>query len=289
MSPVPADVATIRQMQRDELDKAVSWARDEGWNPGLHDAAAFWNCDPSGFWALELDGKMIGSLSAVSYANRFGFIGFFIVQPAYRGRGHGSRLWNAVRRNLEQRLVPGAAIGLDGVFAMQDSYAKDGFVFSHRNVRMEGIGQIGEVPDNVVAVGSGDIVHLQEIDRRCFGFDRASFLKDWLSMPESRVLRTISNGRTTGYGCVRRCGKGFKIGPLFADGADEAEALFCGLRAAAVGESIYLDVPENNKLATELARRHNLKESFGCARMYRGNFPMLPYDQIYGVTSFELG
>jgi hypothetical protein len=39
----------IRPMTRDELDLAVEWAAQEGWNPGLADAECFHAADPEGF------------------------------------------------------------------------------------------------------------------------------------------------------------------------------------------------------------------------------------------------
>jgi hypothetical protein len=38
-----------------------------------------------------------------------------------------------------------------------------------------------------------------------------------------------------------------------------------------------------------LARRHRMREVYGCARMYLGPRPPLPEDEIFGVTTFELG
>lgn len=35
--------------------------------------------------------------------------------------------------------------------------------------------------------------------------------------------------------------------------------------------------------------RHRLVEDFGCARMYNGPAPELPWSEIYGITTFELG
>jgi hypothetical protein len=32
-----------------------------------------------------------------------------------------------------------------------------------------------------------------------------------------------------------------------------------------------------------------MTEVFGCARMYNGPAPQLPWDRIYGITTFELG
>ena len=34
---------------------------------------------------------------------------------------------------------------------------------------------------------------------------------------------------------------------------------------------------------------HGMKEVFGCARMVLGPIPKLPDDEIFGVTTFELG
>ena len=41
--------------------------------------------------------------------------------------------------------------------------------------------------------------------------------------------------------------------------------------------------------AQRAVQRHGLREVFGCARMYYGRPPALSHDEIYGVTTFELG
>jgi len=65
--------ARIRQMSREEADIAIEWANQEGWNPGLHDADAFYKTDPGGFFSIESGGKMIGSVSLVRYDENFMF------------------------------------------------------------------------------------------------------------------------------------------------------------------------------------------------------------------------
>ena len=283
-----------RNMTRSEVDELVAWAGREGWNPGLHDAELFWATDPEAFIAAELDGEMIGGGAITSYDGRFGFMGFFIVRPEYRGRGLGNALWHHRRQRLLERLRPGATIGLDGVFEMQPYYAKGGFVFSHRDMRFvttiaSPTVMIQEDDRNVVPLAQVPFERLLAYDRTCFPAPRPAFLKAWIAQPDALALGYLRDGRLAGYGLVRRCGQGCKIGPLFADDGRAAEALYRRLAAFAVGGPLFLDAPENNPAAMALVARHQMEEVFGCARMYLGHPPALAHERIFGVTTFELG
>lgn len=284
----------IRKMTRSDVDELVAWASREGWNPGLHDAEVFWATDPEAFIAADVDGEMIGGGAITSYDGEFGFMGFFIVRPEYRGRGFGNMLWQARRERLLARLRPGATIGMDGVFAMQAYYAKGGFAFSHRDMRFR-----AEAPDRpappsdddedivpLATVPFGDIL---EYDRACFPASRPRFLNEWISQPDARALGCVRNGGLSGYGVVRRCREGCKVGPLFADDAQVARALYGHLSRFAAGGPLFLDTPENNPAAIELARQQGMVEVFGCARMYLGPAPVLAHERVFGVTTFELG
>lgn len=279
----------LRAMTRAELDTLVGWAAAEGWNPGLDDAQIFWDTDPEGFVAAELDGQLIGGGSIVAYGGRFGFMGFFIVRPEHRSHGLGRRLWLHRRDRLLSRLGTPATIGMDGVFTMQHFYARGGFVLSHRDLRFEGRGDAGPRAPGLVDVRDVPFEALARYDAAHFPAPRERFLRAWITQPQGQGLAITDDGTLRGYGVIRRCRQGHKIGPLFADDGDTAESLFCGLLACAPGEAVFLDVPENNPQAMALARRHDLKEVFGCARMYHGPPPSLPHDHVYGVTTFELG
>ena len=280
---------TLRAMRRAELDTLVDWAAAEGWNPGLDDAAIFWDTDSEGFIAAERDGELIGGGSIVAYSGRFGFMGFFIVRPEHRGRGLGRRLWLHRRDRLLARLGSPATIGMDGVFAMQDFYARGGFVLSHRDLRFEGRGAASPSAAGLVDVREVPFEALTSFDAAHFPAPRERFLAAWIAQPHGRGLAAMRDGAMRGYGVIRRCRQGYKIGPLFADTATTADALYRGLSGLVPDEAMFLDVPENNPQALALARRHAMREVFGCARMYHGAPPALPHRQIYGVTTFELG
>jgi len=284
----------IRNMARPEVDELVSWAAHEGWNPGLHDAELFWATDPDAFIAADLDEGLIGGGAITSYHGEFGFMGFFIVRPEFRGMGFGDRIWHYRRERLLARLRPGASIGMDGVFAMQDYYAKGGFVFSHRDIRFR-----AEIPHHPATptVGSEDIIPLTDVpfaqvldyDRACFPAPRPAFLAGWIAQPDALALACRRDGILSGYGVVRRCREGCKIGPLFADDVQAAMALYTRLAGFALGGPLFLDAPENNPAAIALVRQYQMREVFGCARMYLGPPPALAHQRIFGVTTFELG
>jgi hypothetical protein len=50
-----------------------------------------------------------------------------------------------------------------------------------------------------------------------------------------------------------------------------------------------LDIPESNPAAVALAERRGMTSVFETARMYTKEPPALPIEQVFGVTSFELG
>jgi len=277
---------SIRPMSRQEMDIAVDWAAAEGWNPGLHDADSYYQADPDGFFMGFLDEEPIGCISTVRYNDQFGFLGFYIVKPEYRGQGYGMAIWKAGLNYLE-----GCNIGLDGVLAQQDNYRKSGFTLAYSNIRFEGRGgaEISASPA-IVPLSELPLSDVECYDAPFFPAARAGFTASWIAQSGSHALGILQDGQLAGYGVIRPCRSGYKIGPLFADSPSQAEALFLALRAKAdATDPVYLDVPEVNVAAVDMAERYGMQRVFETARMYTGEQPVLPQDRTFGVTSFEIG
>lgn len=277
----------IRRMNRDEVSTAIEWAAREGWNPGLSDAECFYRADPKGFFVGELNGEPIGCISAVAYDDLFGFLGLYIVRPEFRGKGFGLQLWNAAMEYMGNRNV-----GLDGVVAQQENYRKSGFRLAYRNIRYSGANIFSShtAPDTVLKLSSLRFENVVRYDRLLFPAWRADFLKEWINQPCGQALGVIdSTGNIAGYGVIRPCRIGFKIGPLFADDEHIAETLFLALSKYAAKTSIFLDIPEVNSAAVDLVQRYRMKRVFETARMYTQGEPALPIHRMFGVTTFELG
>lgn len=273
-------------MQREEVNLAIEWAATEGWNPGLHDADCFYAADPTGFLVGLLDEEPIATISAVKYGTSFGFLGFYIVKSEYRHQGFGIQIWNEALNRLQ-----GRTIGLDGVVAQQANYQRSGFQLAHRNIRYGGTGG-GTAPNNanLVQLSQVPFEKVVRYDRAFFPDDRTSFLQQWITQPESVAIGVLQEDQLLGYGVLRKCRSGYKIGALFADEAAIAERIFLTLKAQVPShESVYFDVPEVNPAAMKLAEQYGMTPVFETARMYLGKCPEFPFDRWFGVTTFELG
>jgi len=285
MIAIEASNYKISVMSQDEISTAINWARNEGWNPGIHDAATFYQADPTGFLAGKYNDQIIATISAVKYGSHFGFIGLYIVKNEFRGKGFGLKLWEAAISSL-----PGRNIGLDGVLAQQDNYKKSGFKLAHRNIRFAGKSAKSKLPIRAIPAEDIEFKDIENYDSQLFPDERSAFLKHWIAPENSRTLVIVENSRILGYGSVRACNQGFKIGPLNAETSDIAVELFLALTATIPEESeIFLDVPEPNKAAIELAQKSGMTPVFETARMYTKSFPSLPLGKIFGITTFELG
>jgi len=276
----------IREMTRQEVDIAVDWAAAEGWNPGLNDADCFYAADPNAFLVGLYRNEPVATISVVRYGNFFGFVGFYMVKPEYRGKGYGLQIWNAGLAKLS-----GRTIGLDGVVEQQSNYKKSGFSLAYRNIRYQGFGG-GSFPSDsgVIPLSSIPLDDVFAYDQPFFSEGRRQFLQYWIKQSHSTALGIQENGRLVGYGVLRACRLGYKIGPLFADSPELAERLFRVLKAnVPVDAPVFLDTPAVNSAAVDLAERYNLTAMFETARMYRGRVPRLPIDRLFGVTTFELG
>ena len=266
------DTATL-----EEVELAVAWAAREGWNPGFSDARAFYAQDPGGFFMGKLRGEPLGCISCVKYPWNFAFIGFYIVRPECRRKGYGLRLW---KHALEYG--SGCSLGLDGVPAQQENYAKSGFQLAYRNIRYEytasgegeEIPEIPEIPETLVSPQNLPLKDLVAFDALHFGGPRREFLQKWLTLENSRSLAALKNGEIRGLATLRQCQRGYKIGPLFAANPLLGEALFLEILREIPRETpVYLDVPEPNEHALALAEKYRMIPVFGTARMYRGTPP----------------
>jgi hypothetical protein len=226
----------------------------------------------------------VAIISMVNYDSSFSFLGFYIVRPDLRGKGYGWQIWQAGMTHAGSRVV-----GLDGVVAQQENYKKSGFTLAYRNIRYGGLIKPDGPSEGTVALEAVSIGAIAAHDATVFPALREQFLRLWTTAPGHVARAVVRDGKLLGWGVIRPCRKGFKIGPLIADDADTASMLFTALSNAVGGGEIFIDVPQPNEAAIALAEARGMAPVFETARMYTGPIRRLRLDRLYGVTTFELG
>ena len=281
----------IRQMSPTDVQLALNWATAEGWNPGLNDATVFYATDKAGFLIAEVNGEPIACISAVCYDATFAFIGLYIVKTGWRGQGYGIQIWQAAWQQLEERLnFTQPSIGLDGVVEKEATYRKTGFIPAYRHIRHvyqtpnSGLPPIGVVP--LVDVPFAEVIRY---DAELFPVSRPQFLQPWINVKGGAAYGFLNAGKLKGYGVIRPCHQGFKIGPLFADNLEIAECLFLALTSHAISQLVFIDIPDANSAIAFLTKRFDLQPVFTCIRMYCYRTPFADVNRIFGVTTLELG
>lgn len=258
----------------------------EGWEPGLTDADAFYAADPDGFFGLELDGRIVATLSAVRCSDRLTFLGFYIVEPEHRGTGLGMKLWDEVLSR-----TGGVALAGDSVPEQVSNYESDGFVVPYRNARFTLTDSVEQPVADVELIDATEANFDQLVafdGAHCFG-PRPEFLSLWIEGEGRESLVAVGEqGEITGFAASRQTSMGHRIGPVFCNDATQARALVVSL-AQLAGGRVSVDIPLVNEAAVSLCADLGMERSFETARICLGDVPELPLDQVFGITSLELG
>ena len=94
----------IRPFREGDFVRFLELAYGERWSCGRAELAAFLAADPEGCLVFEQQARVVGFVMAYPH-ERSAWIGNFIVEPARRGLGLGTRLLEAVLEHLDA-LVP---------------------------------------------------------------------------------------------------------------------------------------------------------------------------------------
>ncbi len=272
----------IRRMTLDELAMVLGWARDEGWNPGLDDAAAFHAADPDGFFLALIDDTPVAAISVVNHDESHAFLGLYICLPAYRGTGCGYALWQDALRHAGSRSVT-----LEGVPDQQANYIRSGFARIGRTIRYKG--EVSAENEAIHAATPDDVPALLNADKAAAGHARPAYAQAWFSNCATRQTQVLT--RPTGaiqFATFRKCHDGLKIGPLHANDRSSALALLRA-RPTQFGDGpLYIDVPDGSALQA-LVIENGFEPVFETAKMVLGRPTAANPPAFYSVATLELG
>ena len=286
----------ILPLTQGDIGAVTDWARQEGFAPGLGDVAIYRHTDRQGIWVGWLGEERIGCITGVRYNAAYGFIGLYLVRPAWRGNGYGLELWRHAMQHLED--LP--CIGLEAAPNRVEAYWSWGFSAASPTTRWQCINNdqdsAGAVADDDWQLLEGAAVPeraVQQFDAQREPSPRPHFLSQWLHHPGGSVLALIDGqGLCHGFGRIRPCllkgGEGWRIGPLMAETPQAASRLLEGLLRRHPGV-VLIDAPGANPDAAVLLEKQGFRPIDATIRMYRGEAPAVSLRDVYGLACLELG
>ena len=249
----------IRSFVEGDIPAAMRLKEAAGWNQVEQDWLTVIGLAPRACWVCEKDGRVVGTVTAISYGRKLAWIGMMLVDPQFRRRGIGRSLMEHAVAYLDGAGVE--TIKLDATDMGYPLYRGLGFQDECRVERWSGT--VGPVS---LESQSWDIRPVVEVD------DVAALDQEAFGVSRTEVLRTLLQGcpqgcfRTPdGYVMARPGSTAHYLGPCVARDRAQARMLIEKILSKHSGELMFWDVLPGNELAVQLA------EGFGftCARKLR--------------------
>ena len=120
----PGSPVQLRKMELSDMYSLMKLKDTEGWNQLEKDWALLINYKESVNLVAVLDNRIIGTITAINYANTVAWIGMMLVDKEFRGRGIGKLLLNETILKLKNC----ASIKLDATPTGRPVYLKLGFL-----------------------------------------------------------------------------------------------------------------------------------------------------------------
>jgi GNAT superfamily N-acetyltransferase len=274
-----------------------------GWNQTSADWERFLSASPDGCFVAEAVGRVVGTVTTIVYQGRFAWIGMVLVDPAFRGRGIGTRLLNRAIEYLDSRSIP--TLKLDATPQGKPLYEKLGFLSEYevdrwtldRPARGAAPRELGVPPppghgvvglsghrgvpktnpqsaivyrQSAIIIGPPDLDGVLELDREVFGADRSALLRTLASAAPDFTLAVRERGGLAGYAFGRRGSVADHLGPWTAQQESVARELLDEFLLRSSRDRIFVDCLKSNPWAKGLLRARGFEFSRPLTRMFRG-------------------
>ena len=218
---------------------------------------------------LERAGEVIGTAMWWNYGQAYASAGMIIVTASAQGGGYGSRLFNGVLEATDGRNVL-----LNSTEEGLALYERRGFTAWGTVLQHQGWLTAAATPDardGIRPATVSDLAAIQAFDERATGMPRPSMVAALADVGDVVVLDR--GGRVAGYAIARRWGRGYVIGPVAAESAQDAQRLILAQLSKLHGQFVRIDVYAEHGLGDWL-EGFGLERVGGATAMVKGRRPV---------------
>ena len=260
---------TLRRMTPEDIPAALALTERVGWLHEAADWARLLHWSPEGCFVLdEPETGLVGTVSTTPYDKALGWIGMLVVSPERQHQGLGRELMRAALDHLIARGTE--RIMLDSSEAGRTLYQRLGFREVCKIERWEGrastyLGPRARRmrPDERPAVFA--------LDATLFGLDRQHILSRLMDEFPDLAWVDYEGSSLMGYLLGHRRRGRVYLGPWMSLSVPAAERLLRVAFEQLQGQTVVLNIPDNNGRSLILASDHNLRRIRHCTRMIYGD------------------
>lgn len=262
-----------------------------GWNQTETDWRRCLDLQPDGCFVAEHDGIAVGTVTTCIFGS-IAWIAMVLVDVTVRGQGIGRTLLDRALAFLDGRGV--STVRLDATPLGLHLYEKHGFIHEYPLTRWE-----GDAPVVGTSAGVGDELLICSMlpehrecalrfDHQVTGTDRAALLRRLFEESPDEWRVALRGDDMLGFSAARAGGRAWQIGPCLAT-AEAGPPLLADVLARHTGQSVFLDIPVDNRAATYAVVEAALVPQRPLFRMCRGPQPHENVEQLWASFGPEKG
>lgn len=240
--------AEIRKMLKSDIPDLLALKNSENWNQTSDDWDLLIGYKDSINLVAELDGKIVGSVTAINYSNKVAWIGMMLVYKEYRGRGISKQLM--LQAIDELKALGCESIKLDATPAGRPVYKKIGFIDEYEIGRITNPSATKiDVKSNVKveAVSENDLEEIAELDKHVFGANRYGLLKYLFNDSPELAWLIREEGKIIAFSLGRKGERFTQIGPVFASNDEDIKTLIASAVNKIEGKAVVVDLLSDKK------------------------------------------
>jgi GNAT superfamily N-acetyltransferase len=274
----------VRLLEPPDIPAAMCLKQAAGWNQTEADWARLLDLQPDGCFAVEQNGALAATATALVYGADLAWIGMVLTAPQHRGQGFARTLMAHAMEFAEGR---GAAqVWLDATEMGIALYQRFGF---EQDCVVERWGRPALLlPELPSPIPTGRWTPDPELDANAFPTDRLRLLANLAAAGESAGVAGSA------YAMGRPGSQAAYFGPCVAKSPATAHQLLHWFLALHPHEAVYWDLLPENQEAVLLARRNGFLPLRRLTRMKRTLRPRALIRRpdsslVFAIAGFELG
>ena len=268
----------LRLLNRSDLATVMAFKDMAGWNQSLLDWERFLKLNPTGCFACEIGGTVVGVVTTIVYGNGNGCIGALFVTPLHRRQGIGKTLFQTAMDHLRQSGAEN--LRLITPPSGRPMFEKFGFVLDFEIDRYVMHREASPSPD-WARTALPDFEKLLQADCEVFGTNRNELLLSLHADAPDFTLASELEGEIIGYALGRGGSSADQLGPWVAWDPPTARELLEEFMKRSGRDTIIVDCPKGNEMARELLLSKGFRISRPTIQMVRGANTQLGNPELF--------